>query len=204
MRCMLPATWMTLFSPVSLLQENQTGLLPKCTPLVREVSRTLPTVSVSGIVAEQSAPMVWLKLTRMWNDSTSLKIDNPPLTCSSECSLASVPSPATIGKISLCRVQQQRPQMCHFDGCTSADTGLQFSNYVMTAALSQCPDPHRPNRQLRRWVVLMAASLLRATAFTCISENESVCLSEWVFACLQVTRCLLDQHEPFASWSERC
>ena len=49
------------------------GLLPRCVPLLCpgqnskawRVSRTLATVLVSGIIAEQNVPMVWLKFTRL-------------------------------------------------------------------------------------------------------------------------------------------
>ena len=60
-------------SDISLLQVYQMGLFPGAScwfALVRNstawrVSRTLATVLVSVIIAEQKAPMVWLKLTRV-------------------------------------------------------------------------------------------------------------------------------------------
>ena len=92
----------------------------------------------------------------VWNDSTSLKINNSPFTCSSECSLASVPPvQVTIATVSLCRKKALAwvgssesyevkssataltTQICNFDGYTA--TGLLFSSCVTTTLL-RCSD----------------------------------------------------------------
>ena len=165
LRATLPATWMTLFSSVLVLQVFQMGLFPGAScrfPLVRNsttwrVSRPIAIGLVSVIIAEQNAPIVWLKLTRVWNDGTSLKITNPPFTCSSECSLASVP-PASASHhcngltlqeegIAICAESYEAKssakalttQICHFDGWTYADTVLPFPSCVTTTLL-QCSD----------------------------------------------------------------
>ena len=155
---------MTLFSSVSLLQVYQIGLFPVACcwfALVRNstacgVSRALATPSVSGIIAEQSAPMVWLKLARVCGTTAPpFKINNPPLTCSSECSLASVPPASASHDCDGLALQEDctancaesyeakssatavTAQICHFDGYTCADTDLQFPSCV-TTTLSQC------------------------------------------------------------------
>ena len=59
------------------------------------VLRTLTTVVVSVTVAEKKAPMVRMRRTRVWNDSTFPKIHNP-LTRTSNYNLVSV-LPASTG-----------------------------------------------------------------------------------------------------------
>ena len=167
------------------------------------VSRTLATVFVSGIIAE-------LKLTCVWNDSTSFKVNNLPLTCSSECSLASVP-PASASHDCDCLALQEEctancaesyeakssattliPQVCHFDGYTNAATGLQFTSCV-TTTLSQCCASTLAQTEkfdaldclhdgLRYW---LRACFGRQSwsAHVCQPERER-CLSNYVPACL--------------------
>ena len=116
------------------------------------VSRTLATVLISGIIAEQSAPMVRLKLTRVCGTTAPpSKINNPPpLACSSECSLASVPPASASHDCDSLALQEEctanraksyeaksnatalTGQICHFDGYTDANTGLQFPSCVTT------------------------------------------------------------------------
>ena len=92
----------------------------------------------------------------VWNDSTSFKINNLPLTCSSECSLASVPPasashdcdglvlqeecPATSAESSEAKSSETAltTQIYHFDGHSCADTGLQSP--CVTTNLLQCSD----------------------------------------------------------------
>ena len=166
----------------------------------------------------------------VWNDSTSLKFYNPHLTCSSECSLASV-TPATASHdCDGLPLQEERTatsaeghgtklgattlttQMCHFDGYTYADTGSQFSSCVTTALL-QCSDSTIAQTEkfdalelarLASWVALLATSLLLATVFerSRVHRERERCLPNWVPACLPGDA-LLDQHKPCANWSER-
>ena len=86
----------------------------------------------------------------VWNDSTSLKINNPPLACSSECSLASVPPAGASHDCGGLALQEEltatcaesyeaksiatalTAQVCHFAGYTYADTGFQFPSCVTT------------------------------------------------------------------------
>ena len=93
----------------------------------------------------------------VWNDSTSLKINNSPRACSSECSLAFVPPASASHDCDGLTLQEERTatcaeryeakssatalttQICHFDGYTNADTALQFSSCVTTTLL-QCSD----------------------------------------------------------------
>ena len=94
---------------------------------------------------------------RVGNGSISFKIHNPPLTCSSEDSPASVP-PASASHdcddlvlqgecATLCAECYEAKssatalttQICHFNGYTYADAGCQFSICV-TATLWQCSD----------------------------------------------------------------
>ena len=217
LRATLPATWMTLFSSVSFLQVCQMGLFPcACCwfALVRNstawrVSRTLATVLVSMITAEQKAPTVWLKLTRVCGTSA------PPskltiLHLRAHQSAVLPPShqqvQVAIATVSLCRKnalplaqRAARPswsatasttQICHFDGYTHADTGLQFPSCVTTTLL-QCSDstiaqnekldaPDCTNSTVGESCVvgcaagyeLASGDSLRAR--TCVSENESV------------------------------
>ena len=151
LRATLPATSMTLFSSVSLLQVYQMELFPVACcrfALVRNsttwrVSRTIATVLVSGIIAEKSAPMVWLKLTHLCGTTA------PPskltiLLLGAHQNVVFPPFhqqvPFTIATVSLCctaycaesyeaksSATALTAQICHFDGYTCADTGLQFT-----------------------------------------------------------------------------
>ena len=163
----------------------------------------------------------------VWNDSTSLKINNSPLTCSSECSLAFVPpaSASHDGDGLTCtatcaesyeaksRATALTIQICHFDGYTYADTGLQFTSCV-TTALSQCSDspvahtakfdgPDCTNSTVgETYVVGCATGYERPSgdslrALTCVSENESLP------AC-QVTRCSTGTNPAPIGVSEDC
>ena len=217
------------------------GTLPRCVLLVcigqefddLEVSRTIPTVLVSVITAEQKAPMVWLKLTRVCGVTRNLQY--LPLTCSSECSLASVSTVTAshdcdgltlhdectatcaqsygtkLGATSL------TTPICHFDGYTYADMGLQFTSCVTTTLLP-CSDSTVAQaekfdaldctnstvgdlrRGLRCW---LRACFWRQSwsAHVCQRERER-CLPNWGPACLPGDA-LLDQHKPCANWSER-
>ena len=166
LRATLPATRMTLFSSVPLLQVYQMGLFTGVCgwfALVRNstcwrISRTLATVLVSVIIAEQKAPMVWLKLARVCGTTVPpSNFNNPPLTCAPECRLASVPPGSAShdcdglalqeGCTATCAESYEAKssatalttQICHFDGYTFADSGLPFSSCVTTTLL-QCSD----------------------------------------------------------------
>ena len=116
---------------------------------------------VSVIIVAETDPCVW-------NDSTSLKIDNSLLTGSSECSLASVPQASASHDCDGLTLQEDctaisaenyepkssatalTTQICHFDGYTYDNTGLQFHSCVTTTLL-QCSDSsHLPDRKVRR------------------------------------------------------
>ena len=91
----------------------------------------------------------------VWNDSTSLKIGSSLFTCSSECSLASVPPASASHDCNGLTLQEEGTatcaesyeakssatalptQICHFDGCTYADTGLPFPSCVTTTLLQR-------------------------------------------------------------------
>ena len=76
------------------------GTLPKCVLLVctgqefdglEGIAHTCDGVGLGDNCGTECAHGVAEIYPCVWNDRTSLKIDNVPLTCSSECSLASVP-----------------------------------------------------------------------------------------------------------------
>ena len=162
------------------------------------VSRTLTTVVVSATSAEKKAPMVRMRRTRVCGTTApfprftillraTLSAASPP----SDGSLASVPLarashdcdgftlqeefPATCTKANEAKskVTASTAQICHFDGCTCADTGWQFPICVTTNVMPVLPasSPRtkswtRPIVQTRRlaglasWVALLARSLL--------------------------------------------
>ena len=240
LRATSPATWITLFSSVSLLQVYQLRLFP-CAPCWFALVRNSTTWRVVGFGcncgAECAHGMAETYLC-VWNDSTSLKINDPPLTCSSECSLASVP-PASASHdcyglalqgecTATCAESYEAKtsataltaEICHFDGCTNADTGLQFSSCVPTT-LSQCSDSFIAQTEKfdaldctnstvgGTCIVGCATGYKLASgdslgALTCVSENESVaCLTGSLPAC-QVTRCSTSTNPVPIGVSEDC
>ena len=101
---------------------------------------------------------VWLKHTSVCGTTAPpSKINKSALTCSSECTLASVPPASVSHDCDGLPLQEERTstceesygtklsataltaQMCHFDGYTYGDTGLPFPSYVTTTLL-QCFD----------------------------------------------------------------
>ena len=137
----------------------------------------------------------------MWDDSTSLKVNNPPLSYSPEGSLSQdcdglalqeeCTATCTESYEAKSSATASTTQICHFDGYTHADMGLQFST-TFVAVFGQ---HHRPERKVRRaliartrllmrlasWVAPRAASLLLAT----VSERSRVsartrALSAWL------------------------
>ena len=187
LRATLPATWMTLFSSVSLLQVYQMGLSPGACcwfALVRNSTAwTLATALVSVIIAEQKALMAWLKLTRVCGTTA------PPLTCSSECSLASVP-PATASHdcdglafkeecTATCAESYEAKssaaavttQICHFDGCNYTDTSLQFPSCVTTTLL-QCSDSTAAQNEKFDALVARTRRLARLGVVGCAAGYE--------------------------------
>ena len=91
----------------------------------------------------------------VWNDCISLKTNNSPFTCSSECSLASVPAASASHDCNGLTLQEEgtatcaenyeakssatalTARICHFDGHTYADTGLPFPSCVTTTLLQR-------------------------------------------------------------------
>ena len=110
--------------------------------------------------------------------------------------------------------------ICHFDGCTNADTGLQFFSCVSTT-LSQCSDSSIAQTEkfdaldctnstvggtcivgCAAGYKLDSGDSLRALA--CVSENESVaCLTGPLPAC-QVARCSTSTNPVPIGVSEDC
>ena len=142
------------------------GTLPSCELLVclgqefdglEGITHTCDGVGLGDNCGAECAQGVAETYPCVWDDSTSLKIINPPLTCSSECSLASVPPASASHDCDGLALQEEctaicaesfeakssatalTAQICHFGGYTYADTGLQFSSCV-TTTLSQRSD----------------------------------------------------------------
>ena len=168
--------------------------------------------------------MVWLKLTRVYG-TTALPSKLTILLLCAHQNVVLPPShqqvPVTIVMVSLCKKEctanctesyeakssatALTGQICHVDGYTHADTGLQFPSCV-TTKLSQCSDS--PIAKTEKFDALDCTNLTvggtcivgYATGYklasgdslrslTCVSENESVaCLTGSWSAC-QVTRC---------------
>ena len=166
----------------------------------------------------------------VWNDSTSLKIHNPPLTCPPECRLASVPPASRRSRFAgMMHCHLRREQRCQvecnsvdrsdmplFDGytqirvCSSPVSSRRLCRSVLTAP---SPRPKSSTRLVARtrllaglasWVALLATACFGRqswSAHVCQRERGR-CLSNWVPACLPGDA-LLDQHKPCANWSER-
>ena len=114
--------------------------MPKCVLLVcpGQEFTVFATVFGSVIIAEQKAPMMWLKLTCVCR-KTAPQINNPPPTAHQSAVL--LPShqqlPVTIATVSLCRKVKSSAtalptQICAFNGYTNAERGLQFTSCFTT------------------------------------------------------------------------
>ena len=196
---------MTLFSSVSLLHVYQMGLFPGAScwfALVRNlttwrVSRTIATVLVSVIIAEQKAPMVWLTLTRVCGTTaprsklTSLLLrahqsaSVPPASASHDCDGVALQEECTDTCTESYEAKSSATtlttQICHVDGWTYADTGLQFTSCVTTTLL-QCSD----STIAQTWVALLATSLLLATV---LERSRVSARTRALPGSLQVTCC---------------
>ena len=129
------------------------GTLPRCVLLVctgqefdgmEVVAHTCKGIDLGDNCGRECAHGVAETYPCVWNDRPSLKINNPPLMCSSECSLASVPPASANHDCDGLALQEEctatgaesydakssaiasTAQICHFDGYTYADTGLQL------------------------------------------------------------------------------
>ena len=139
------------------------GALPRCVLLVctgqefddlEGIAHPCDGVGLGGNCGAESGHGV-AETDCVWNDSTSLKINNSPFTCSSECSLASVPPASASHDCNGLALQEEgtatcaesyevkssatalTTQKCNFDGNT--DTGLLFPSCVTTTLL-RCSD----------------------------------------------------------------
>ena len=108
------------------------------------VAYTCDGVGLSDNCGTEGGPWMAETYPRVWNDSTSLKINNPPFACSSECSLAFFPPASASHDGDGFTLQEEytatcaerhwaklsatalTTQMCHFDGYTFADTANRF------------------------------------------------------------------------------
>ena len=95
LRAALPATRAMLLSSILNLKASQMRLFPGMSRWFFLVGNsTAPRVPGGGLGdhrRQESAHGGDEAYPCVWNDSTYLKINNPPLTCSSECSLAFIP-----------------------------------------------------------------------------------------------------------------
>ena len=142
------------------------GTLPRCELLVctgqefdgwEDVADTCDCVGLGDNCGTEGVHGVAETYPRVWYDSTSLKINNPPLTCSSEGSPASVPPARESHVCDGFTLQEEctatcaqsygakssatalTTQVCHLDGFTNADTGLLLP-ICITTTLWQCSD----------------------------------------------------------------
>ena len=129
-------------------------VLPVCTGQEFDgIAHTCDGVGLGDNCGAESAHGVAETDPCVWNDSTPLKINNSLFTCSSECSLASVPPAGashdcngpTLQEAATCAESYEvkssatalTTQICRIDGYTYADTGLPFPSCVTTTLLQR-------------------------------------------------------------------
>ena len=156
-----------LFSSVSLLHVHRMGLFTRCVLFgtgqefdgLEDVAHTCDGVGLGDHCKAEAGtyPCVW-------DDSTSLKMNNPLVMCSSEGSLASVSSASARHDCNALALHEGCPAICaesyeakwrstalttqihHFDGKPNGAKGLQFTSCVKMTLL-RCS--HRPERKVR-------------------------------------------------------